>query len=74
VAPGVQQLEADVDRLRGKLKGQIEQLFATGYWFCQSCNAPTERIEDDHGQPAHCERCRSPRIYFVQPIHKQEGK
>lgn len=40
-----------------------------GGWFCKSCNAGTERVESDHGQPACCAGCGSPRIVYYRPVH-----
>ena len=49
-------------RLRYALDGN-----PMGYWYCYDCDRPTEREESDHGQPAHCARCHSHKIRYVEP-------
>jgi hypothetical protein len=39
-----------------------------GFWWCDDCERVTERIEDDHGQPAHCSHCGSHNIHHEKPL------
>lgn len=70
--PGVQDMEAKADQIRQKLHRQIDEILKNGSWYCQDCDLFCDRIEDDHGQPAHCNRCHSPRIHFVEPFKKED--
>jgi len=37
-----------------------------GYWWCYDCEKVTEREEGEQGRPAHCNRCQSHRIRYVE--------
>ena len=54
-------------RIARKLKSQLSQIFRDGFWYCNSCESRCERIEDENGQPAHCDKCGSPRIDWNRP-------
>lgn len=47
-----------------EIKDALSKLFVAGFWFCHDCNRVCERVEGEHGQPAHCSRCGLPRIEF----------
>lgn len=51
-----------------EMKARILETLQQGFWFCHTCESPTERNEGENGQPAHCGRCGSFRIEFVPPI------
>ncbi|MGH7979970.1 MAG: hypothetical protein ACREE6_11395 [Limisphaerales bacterium] len=67
-APGVEEMEAKADQIREKLRRKIDAILLYGAWHCHDCDSFCERIEDDHGQPAHCHRCRSHKLYLVGPL------
>lgn len=72
--PGVIQMEAEAEEIRRKLALQMEIILTQGIWFCKDCGRGCDRIEDDHGQPAHCNRCGSHRIEFLQaPANQPSG-
>jgi uncharacterized paraquat-inducible protein A len=71
--PGVQDMEKTADEIRQKLHTRIDLILNHGSWFCRDCDLPCDRIEDDHGQPAYCNRCKGHRIYFVDPLKQKEG-
>jgi hypothetical protein len=55
-------------RLASAMWGRFKNALRSGFWFCDDCQTSCERIEDDHGQPAHCHRCGSHRIAWTAPI------
>lgn len=50
------------------LKAKLSQVFRDGFWFCDDHQGRCERVEDDHGQPAHCDACGSHRLTWVKPV------
>jgi rubrerythrin len=56
--------------LADKLSRFFKDAALYGFWFCKSCDAPCERIEGEQGQPAHCDKCGSPRISWTQPMNQ----
>lgn len=54
------------------LKASITTILQTGFWYCHTCEARTEREEGEQGQPAHCERCDSSRIEYCPPLTVQD--
>ena len=61
-------------RLAAQMTSRFAQALRSGFWFCNDCRTSCERIEDDHGQPAHCHRCRSHRIEWNAPVIVAETK
>ena len=53
--------------MHGQLKSRVAQILTEGFWFCYGCDRSCERIEGEQGQPAHCSRCKSPRIEYHPP-------
>lgn len=47
----------------------LAALAVTGFWFCESCERVTERIDHDY-LPAKCARCGSPRITWNPAVVK----
>jgi uncharacterized paraquat-inducible protein A len=64
--PGLEEMEAKGDQIREKVRRKIDQVISSGTWCCKDCDSFCDRIEDDHGQPAKCDRCGSHRIHFVK--------
>ncbi len=56
------------DAIAHNLQRCIEEFLLLGYWFCTDCKMTTERMEDDHGQPAHCSRCGGHHLVWNPPI------
>jgi len=54
--------------LADQIKRNIAEVLASGFWFCKDCDCICERIEGEQGQPAHCNRCCSPRIEWNPPV------
>jgi hypothetical protein len=52
----------------------LAELINHGFWFCADCKRICEREESDHGQPAGCGFCGSPRISYNGPVSQQEAK
>lgn len=63
------QLQTTLDRPspRGRILSRLKRVFREGFWYCHHCEATCEREEGEQGQPAHCERCCSPRIEWCPP-------
>ena len=51
-----------------EIKGRLEKIFSNGFWFCYDCEARCERVDGEQGQPAHCDRCSSPRLEWIPPV------
>lgn len=69
--PGVKDMEKTAEAIRQKLHRQITDVLNNGSWQCDDCDSFCDRIEGEHGQPAHCHRCGSHRIKFVPPLKKE---
>jgi hypothetical protein len=74
VPPGVVEMEAIGEEIRQKLREKIDEILFCGSWFCNDCKRFCERIEGEQGQPAHCDKCGSHRITFLEPLKQKEGK
>ena len=55
-------------QLADQLRCQIEEVFMSGFYYCNDCDCRTERIEGEQGQPAHCSRCGGHRITWNPPL------
>jgi len=55
---------------RRRIFARLQHALTVGFWWCDDCDRVTERIEDDHGQPAHCGHpdCGSHRITYKKPL------
>lgn len=56
--------------IRRRMNERFLNALKNGFWYCDDCERPTERIEDDHGQPAKCghAHCGSSRITYHRPL------
>lgn len=54
--------------LRRRIAARLRTVISKHHWFCLDCQRPTERMEDDHGQPAFCGHadCGSHRLRLVR--------
>jgi len=70
VPPEILAEEANADRIRAKIKHQLDVLLHEGFWLCSNCEKIADRVEDDHGQPARCGSCGSHKISWNPPINE----
>jgi len=59
-------------QLGRELKARVTILLTEGFWFCNACEHTCERIEGEHGQPAHCKHCGSAKLEYYPPAYNAE--
>jgi len=68
VLPAATRKECRESEIGQKIKAKLTEIFKNGFWFCLDCQSRCERMEDEHGQPAHCDLCGSPRLQWNPPL------
>ena len=68
VLPGAIRKDCRGSQIAAQLRARLTEVFANGFWFCLDHEGKCERVEDDHGQPPHCDQCGSHRIKWNAPI------
>jgi len=68
VLPAATPKKCREEETKNFILGKLTEIFKNGFWFCQDCQSRCERIEGEHGQPDHCDRCRSHRIKWNPPL------
>lgn len=74
VLPATTRKTCRLDKLKRRIKSNLQRLFTAGFWFCNDCERVCERIEGEHGQPSHCSHCQGYRIEFTRPAIIEDRK